>query len=119
MPHANIWIRGENWEHWKTISNKSEIVNAVLDQSRKTGLSFPEKVAEKIKVGDVLQGDTPRRVTKIEEIEMAYNPKKKELLGKPVGDLLSTKPETGAWCKNGHLLQPGRDRCSAKGCKYS
>jgi hypothetical protein len=68
MPHANIWIRGENWEHWKTISNKSEIVNAVLDQSRKTGLSFPEKVAEKIKVGDVLQGDTPRVVTKIESL---------------------------------------------------
>lgn len=28
-------------------------------------------------------------------------------------------PQTDDVCPNGHLLQPGRDRCSAKGCKYS
>ena len=32
MPHANIWIRRENWDSWVAEENKSELVNGLLAQ---------------------------------------------------------------------------------------
>lgn len=33
MPHANIWIRKENWETWQTLPDKSDFVNSLLGEN--------------------------------------------------------------------------------------
>jgi hypothetical protein len=32
MPHANIWIREDDWELWTAIEKKSEFISEALNQ---------------------------------------------------------------------------------------
>lgn len=48
MPHANIWIRKENWDSWLNIEDKSEFINSVLSEenivaSPTAKIGVPEK----------------------------------------------------------------------------
>ncbi len=41
MPHANIWIRRDNFEAWKDIEEKSDFVNFAIEKDRKLSESPP------------------------------------------------------------------------------
>lgn len=36
MPHANIWIRRDNYEKWENIPDKSNWLNTLLENSQDT-----------------------------------------------------------------------------------
>ena len=98
MPRVNIYIRIEDWEAWEAVVSKPEFIH------------------------DALQDRSPE----IRE----YN----GLKSRPLPDLYTdatkgtnttviiphrTPVVNREWCKNGHPMPEGRDRCIWKGCKYS
>jgi hypothetical protein len=96
MPHANIWIRKENEDKWEAIPEKSEWINALLANSGSTSrYGAPRTIA----------GETFREVLS------------ETLPKQPV--LKPRVSNTAGYCKEGHPIPPGRDRCMGKGCKYS
>lgn len=40
MPHANIWIRRENWDKWQALEGKAGFVNKHLEEA----LNIPKRV---------------------------------------------------------------------------
>ena len=35
MPHANVWIRKEDYDAWRALENKAEFIHAALNSSNK------------------------------------------------------------------------------------
>jgi hypothetical protein len=62
MPHANVWIRKEDWETWSQIENKAEFLHRALNEGLVTvpGSSMVEQRPVKAKVS----GSSPDRGAK-------------------------------------------------------
>lgn len=99
MPNATIYIKPENWDFWQRVANKSELVNAVIEQGEELAITFPDKLAKNI----VLESSSM-----VEQV-----PVKDKVVGSS-----PTSPARGL-CKNGHPLDKFGKRCSQKGCKYN
>jgi len=51
MPHANIWIREDDWELWTAIEKKSEFISEALNQipdNNKVNNQINNKVNNKV-----------------------------------------------------------------------
>ena len=105
----NIYINVGNKINLDKETNKSGLINHLLElhyEMVRPG-SFKEEVHDDhIDTSYYVEAKPPKVIKSSEDALEAVK---------------SIFPEarTVGFCKNGHLLQPGRDRCSQKGCKYS
>lgn len=93
MPKATIWIKVENQEAWSKLDQKSAFVNALLAQYDKD-----TSVQAELKEAPVLPVSL--------NDAFRYN------------SVPTLKPRSNKFCKEGHPIPEGRDRCLGKGCKY-
>jgi hypothetical protein len=77
---------------------KSKLVNLLLD--RHYDYFKPGTLFEDVETHEDLDGSV------VGSVELA-------------SVLTTLQEESEGTCKNGHFLQPGRDKCSIKGCRYS
>lgn len=65
MPQANIWIRKDDWDKWKSIGNKPDFIHDALEVQDSTlhGTMYP-KGETKIPGGKVIVSNTNIRVNK-------------------------------------------------------
>jgi hypothetical protein len=89
MPHANIWIRKDDWELWEKVENKSEFISRALNPPT------PKSITEPIK------------------------PRPQNNFFTESKPIVKQAKSNFSFCKNGHPIPEGRDSCMGKGCKYS
>lgn len=107
MPSVMIYIRQADYDKWLAIKDKPEWIHNALQSSSKV---------EQVPVKDEVVGSTPTSAAS----GLSSN-------GRTFGfgpDNLGSSPSkparnTSAYCKNGHPIPDGRDKCLGKGCKYS
>lgn len=100
---TTIYIRKDNEDRWNAIADKSAWVNDLLSKTAPRAQE-PDHQLER-RPGEV--GDTPAAIRKIKE----------DARIQLVTDAFEGKPTL--YCKNGHVIPSGRDRCLTKGCKFS
>jgi hypothetical protein len=101
MPHANVWIRKEDWEKWQALDSKSEFIHFALNPEKYQYKTTYQKAAEDFNAEVV---DNARKI--------------KNNTQNPVGEAKPTRNSAG-FCANGHPIPDGRSKCMGKGCKYS
>ena len=93
MPHANIWIRKEDYATWELLPNKAEFLSQAL---RGTTIHIEEPMPQ------VIIPSTPKRSAK------------------EVADLIPGLSLASEWrkdtkkCSKGHIYSG--DKCTMKGC---
>lgn len=88
--NQTIYFRKEVWDKFKDESQKSDLINLLL--SRHYEYYHPGTLIEEVSDESIVGN----------------------------ADLAKTlKPMTSNFCRGGHLIPTGRDRCLGKGCEYS
>jgi hypothetical protein len=67
MPHANIWIREDDWELWTAIEKKSEFISEALNSGTNNGTEPIEKPITK-QINNVI--DKVKKVADANEIKL-------------------------------------------------
>lgn len=111
MPQVTVYIRAEDMDAWKAIEKKSEFIHNALNDGRMPFLEA-QRIPEIVR-------------TKWEKANEALSEAKVSTEGRyvatPEGIYGPTKLESKAqkFCKEGHPIPVGRDKCLGKGCKHS
>ncbi len=81
MPQVTVYIREDDLDAWKNVQKKSQFMHDALT----TGLTI-------IPPRDVMIPTNQGKEKVVHKVKMAYDPEKKEILDKPIGNLLETVP---------------------------
>lgn len=138
MPHANIWIRKEDWKAWQNISDKPGWIHDGLTSGLVTipprGLKPPPIKRAAAKKIDPAWVATDLRIdaSKGTAVTSALAPPVATALPGPVataapGNVVSTAdiikkrlyPEISGTCKVHGIPLTAQGKCLQKGCKYA
>lgn len=128
MPRVTLYIRDSDYEKWKLIDNKAELVSQAINRSvisvvekRNGTLKTNQQIAPPLNENvQVLENGTvgPVDITKKSRLTVpAVRP-----LDTPTtieDKLANMRNDSLKYCKEGHAIPPGRSRCMGKGCKYA
>lgn len=107
MPHANIWIRKEDYELWQEIPNKSEFISNALkgvvptiSEMREETETYKQDYNDKIAI-DAFNGDLDEPAGKFDRDEF----------------IKAAKEVQSLTCKYGHPSKNGKS-CNNIKCAY-
>lgn len=104
MPHANIWIRKQDYDKWEKIPNKSEFISQALRGEKLEAVYIEETVTNQVAV---VKKPIKQEMTNDEIAVAAFN-------GVSTKDFVTTGTLT---CKDGHPSRDGK-YCSNIKCSY-
>lgn len=110
MPRVTLYIRDSDYDKWKLIENKSELVSQAINRSV---ISVVEKPNGKLM--------TNQEILPPEPVPEKNKTVRKRTPPTTMEDKLAgmQKDQGMKFCPNGHAIPDGRTKCMGKGCKYA
>ncbi len=108
MPRTTVYIRNEDYEKWKLIKNKSEMISQAINRSEISSMvqkNGKAKLVHKVHAPE----ESP-------EIRIDVNTREEEIRAMIYQS--AEKARAYNFCPNGHSIPEGRSKCMGKGCKY-
>lgn len=102
MPRVTLYIRDNDYDKWKLIKNKSELVSQAINRSEINGVvekSGKVKLVHTVHPPAEIISAAPAEFQTISHVDINV--------------------AKASFCGAGHFLAPGRDKCNQKGCKYA
>lgn len=95
MPHANVWIRKQDYDKWEKLPNKSEFISNALRGEKLEAVYIEETVTDQVAV-------VKKPIKRVDQM---------------TNDEIAVAAFNGLTCKDGHPSKDGK-YCSNIKCSY-
>jgi len=110
MPRVTLYIREDDYDKWKLIKNKAELVSQAINRSE------IHSVIEKNGKAKLVHRVHPPEDSPTVLIDVNTNEREIRAMSYQGADMARKKYN---FCPKGHAIPDGRSKCMGKGCKYA